>query len=95
MWLAFWQLEQARQTPFEAPQPFSYVEIDAWCRLTGQTLAPWELAAIMEMDVARRVAIAESQEVTQTPEGVRRTVSLRDVKTAESLFDSFGTVIDC
>ncbi len=78
----------------EAPQPFTYVEIQAWCHLADRRLAPWELDAVMDMDVARRNALYETRDSGETPQNLRRTVSFRDQAEAERLFDSMGTVID-
>ncbi len=45
------------------PQPISYVEIDAWSRLTGETVTREELAVLIQMDDGYRLALAEELEV--------------------------------
>lgn len=77
------------------PQAFAYVEIEAWSRLYRQDLAPWEVEAIMDMDVARRNAWAESKtDGTERPPGITRLVSFQNVEAAERMFDRFGEVRD-
>jgi hypothetical protein len=94
IWTAFWRIEQSRQGGM-GPQAFAYAEIEAWSRLSRHDLAPWEVEAIMDMDVARRNAWAESKpENGERPPGVRRLVSFRNVEAAERMFDRFGEVRD-
>jgi hypothetical protein len=33
--------------------PISHLEIDAWQRITGSSLAPWELRALNAMDIEK------------------------------------------
>lgn len=41
------------------PQALTYLEIAAWARLMGEAPRPWEVEALLAMDVARRAALNE------------------------------------
>jgi hypothetical protein len=88
-------MEQSRQTPFETPQPFTGQDVQAWCALSSLSLLSWELDALMEMDAARRSALMECRALADQPTDVRRTVSFKDARAIESMFDSFGEVVEC
>jgi hypothetical protein len=44
--------------------PISHLEIDAWQRITGNSLAPWELRAINAMDVEKLQLLNASKDET-------------------------------
>lgn len=91
VWSAFWRIEQSRQGGF-GPQAFTYLEIEAWARLVQNPLAPWEVEAIMSMDVARRAAL-DAGKGEERPPGLTRLVSAHS-EAAERMFDRFGEVRD-
>ncbi|WP_420136098.1 phage tail assembly chaperone [Sinorhizobium meliloti] len=49
MWDWFVELHNSRQSGFLA-NPISFGEIEAFCRLTGALIDPWELSVIRRMD---------------------------------------------
>ncbi|KNY21594.1 hypothetical protein [Methylobacterium sp. ARG-1] len=94
VWSAFWEIERSRQGGY-GPQAFTYVEIEAWTRLTAADLAPWQVRALMEMDTARRGAWSEVQEEERgRPDGLSRVVSFSNTAAVERMFDRFGDVRD-
>jgi hypothetical protein len=44
--------------------PIGHLEIDAWQRITGNSLAPWELRAINAMDVEKLQLLNASKDET-------------------------------
>ena len=62
VWNAFQRLdERAREyTDFGARMPLRYEAIDAYMKVTGHDLEPWEIEAIESMDVTFLNLIAES-----------------------------------
>lgn len=99
-WAAFWAIERTRQGGMGGAQAFTYVEIEAWTRLADQSLAPWEVEALMAMDSARREVWSQQRDDEdgrpQGPNGEapRRVVSFRDAGAVERLLDGFGEVRD-
>ena len=57
----FWDLSQSRGSTGFGPARLSFSEIEAWSRLTGNNLKPWELKAIRAMDAAYMRWAAERQ----------------------------------
>lgn len=51
LWGAFVQLSSTRQSGMGA-NPIAITEVEAWCRLQGVTLSPWELDTLLAMDSA-------------------------------------------
>lgn len=49
VWSAFGQIGRSRPSGFGV-SPVSLVEIEAWQRLFGVTLTPWEIETIIEVD---------------------------------------------
>jgi len=43
-------LNNTRGQGFSGPLPISYQEIDAWQRMTQNTLLPWEIEAVKRLD---------------------------------------------
>lgn len=85
IWEAFWRLDQSRQFGAGFPQPFSYLEIQAWCSLSGEILARWEVEAIMSMDVVRRNGLSAKEQEPLRETGLRRSVPFN--RASSSLFD--------
>jgi len=52
VWTWFCELHAARGYHQAGPNPISYAELDAWARLTGRRLTPWEVAALRTLDQA-------------------------------------------
>jgi len=50
VWTVFLLLNNTRGQGFSGPLPISYQEIDAWQRMTKNTLLPWEIEAIKRLD---------------------------------------------
>lgn len=51
LWRAFTQLSGARRTGM-GPSAITLVDIEAWCRLSGVRLSPWELDTLLAIDSA-------------------------------------------
>ena len=58
LWRWFWELDGCRAAGFAGLLPISYVELDAWSRLTGATPDVAEVAMLKAMDRARLAARA-------------------------------------
>lgn len=52
LWGWFLELHETRSGNGFGPNPFTYAEIDAWARLTGRALAPWEVGGLRALDRA-------------------------------------------
>lgn len=52
IWNAFMALSRARSSGPHGPNPISFVEIEAWCRLMRVPLEPHHVQAIAAMDQA-------------------------------------------
>lgn len=52
VWSVFNELHPCRSLGMAGPQPISFVELDAWQRVTGIRLRPFELQAIRAIDFA-------------------------------------------
>lgn len=59
VWNLFAQVSAARTGSGFGPNPLTYSEIDAFSRLTGWTLDPWEVDAIRALDDAYITAVSE------------------------------------
>lgn len=49
-WAAFCALSNRRQSGINGPSPINWLEIDAYQRVTGDTLRPWQVDAITRLD---------------------------------------------
>lgn len=49
MWEAFCSLSVGRRSGWGA-SPLTFVDIEAWCRLQGVRLTPWELDTLLALD---------------------------------------------
>ena len=47
-------MERRRSGNGYAANPISPTDVEAWCRLTGTRLRPWELDILDEMELVRR-----------------------------------------
>lgn len=61
LWEYFIQLHNRRINYGFGQSPLSYLEIDAWSRLTKTKLDQWELKAIIEIDNAFIASIAKEK----------------------------------
>lgn len=53
VWDWFLDLNSSRQHTMEGEAPISYLEIDAWIRVTRVEVSPWEVALIRRLDKVR------------------------------------------
>lgn len=58
VWQAFLQLSASRRTGMGA-HALVLADVEAWCRLGGVRLTPWELDVLIELDAAQLAAIAK------------------------------------
>lgn len=63
LWRWFGEISLARGSSGWGPLPISYMEIDAWSRLTSTVLEPWEVDAIRRLDMIYLSAQAENAEL--------------------------------
>ena len=61
---ALWRELHASRSSGMAVNPISYVEIEAFCRLTGEQLDPWEARAIRAVDDAYLAGLNAKREGT-------------------------------
>ncbi len=61
VWEWFWQLDQSRGRGM-ALEPLSFSDIEAWTRLYGETVRPWEARCITAMDGARLAETARQSD---------------------------------
>lgn len=52
LWNKFLSLHEGRTYGINGVNPISYVDMDAWMRVTGNSLDSWEVDAIMKIDKA-------------------------------------------
>lgn len=64
LWTWFNELHGSRGSNGFGPSRISFVDIDAWQRVTGLRLAPWELDAIRRADNAYLADHASRQKKT-------------------------------
>lgn len=50
LWQAFQALHSTRPVGFAGPLPITFGEIDAWQRVSGFLLLPWEVEALKQLD---------------------------------------------
>lgn len=81
-------MDHARTSNGFGLNPISFTEIDAWQRLSGEMLRPWELRAIRRMDLVV-IEHANSKAAEETKGTAQDVVSNRPM--SGSLFDAlFG-----
>lgn len=59
LWRTFVSLHRARGSNGWGPSPITWSDLDAYCRLTGVALDPWEVEAIRALDEAFMESAAE------------------------------------
>lgn len=57
-----WRELSATRSSGMVPNPISYSEIEAFCRLTGEQLEPWEARAVRAVDDAYMRSLSEPHE---------------------------------
>lgn len=50
LWRAFLELNTSRRSTEMGPQSLSYLEIEAWARLTRQPVSAWQVEVLMRLD---------------------------------------------
>ena len=50
VWGLFTDLSRRRRAGFSGPDPIGWLELDAYARVTGEKLDPWEAEAITTLD---------------------------------------------
>lgn len=63
LWRTFLSLHRARGSNGFGPNAITWSEMDAYCRLTGTALDPWEVEAIRALDEAFLDAAAGANDV--------------------------------
>jgi hypothetical protein len=66
VWEWFGELSSSRSGNGGGPNPLSFVEIEAWARLTGRLPAPREVQAIMALDMELFTLWAEQNRRRET-----------------------------
>ncbi|AWN47128.1 hypothetical protein DK419_13075 [Methylobacterium terrae] len=92
LWETFWEIEETRQSAWVL-LPFTYREIDAYCRLMDAVLRPWEVRIILAMDRARRGVLTPPSEDDDGPKITRR-VSMGDYDAIDRMLGTFAEVVD-
>lgn len=89
LWGSFGRLSRARTWHAHGPNPISFQEIEAFCRLTGTPLEPWHVETLAAMDEAWLV---HTFEALQQPSKSLQTASPVSSRTlTANLFDAmFG-----
>lgn len=64
LWEAFCSLTTHRRVGFGL-SPLTFVDIEAWCRLNGVDLTPWELDTLLQLDAKTLQLAAEHQRSAQ------------------------------
>lgn len=86
VWEWFKELDRQRTGTGFGFNPISFEAIKAWSDLRGITLLQWQIDAILEMDMKRRILAAEKADEAQSGE-----VVVTDQPMTKSLFRSiFG-----
>lgn len=85
LWGWFWQLDQTRQSNGYGGQALTHVEIAAWSQLMQETPRPWEVEALLQMDIARRAALAPPESIDNT--GFRSMVPTSDWRASMRAMD--------
>ena len=52
LWQWFWELSAGRRHNGFAPPPVSWADMDAWARISGIALQPWQARILRAMDAA-------------------------------------------
>jgi len=62
LWWVFWRLDARRSSNGYSANAISPTEIDAWCRVSGTRLKPWEIRALDEMEIIRLRCLGRNPE---------------------------------
>lgn len=65
IWRWFVEIAAGRGSNGWGPNPISYLDIDAWARLTGTIMRPTEVRAIVLVDQTWRGQVSKAQEARQ------------------------------
>lgn len=65
LWDDFLELHSARGSTGFGPARITFVDIDAWQRVNGVTLRPWQIEAIRRADNAYLASLPKSKEAGQ------------------------------
>lgn len=88
LWDWFWQLDQSRQYG-DFPQALAWHDVAAWAGLHAISPHPWELQAIMSMDIARRTALSETgQQHDQS--GINFPIDMNNADAVKAFFKGFA-----
>src|SRR6056297_433278 len=87
LWRAFADLSRARAWSSLGPNPISFSEIEAWCRLNRTPLSPRHVQTILAMDEAFIEHFASSRS-SDTPEGVNTLPQRSRQSLSPALFDA-------
>ncbi len=52
IWELYWELRETAKLGFNGPERISFMEIDAWQRVTGLKIASFVLTLLLKMDMA-------------------------------------------
>jgi len=66
LWAEFIALANTTMTGTSGCEPIQPSELEAWSRLTGVSLKPWQVGLIFDMDNARRRVMIEQQQKAQS-----------------------------
>ena len=64
LWDKFLSLHEGRTYGINGANPITYLDMDAWMRVTRNSLAPWEVTSIMKIDKAWIKVINTDEEKT-------------------------------
>lgn len=59
LWEWFWELSSGRGHTGFGPQPLSWQDMEAWARISGIELQPWQAVIFRAMDRAWLAAVAK------------------------------------
>lgn len=71
LWDAFVALSATRAPAFEGLAAITCTEIEAWQRLHGLRLTPWEVETLLAVDRAARSALDDARAARQTTQRAR------------------------
>jgi len=65
----FWELHAARSHNGFSYNPFSYAELDAYQRLAGVTLTPWDVKMLKRIDTIYLMALQKAEKLKAKTHG--------------------------
>lgn len=69
LWQAFHRLARRRAAGAAGPSPIGFRDIEAFVRLTGIRLAPWEIETIEELDDMQRAELGRAHAAAKGGDG--------------------------